>query len=120
MIALRTRVFRRDERRCRSIREALATLIAVVAMAGTLGGCEEHDDDDDDAPPITADRVRPHEHKGECTDCHRVLGSDQGFRGAPGRGRAPRAAPAITFNDVRPHPDRGACVGCHSITSARQ
>jgi len=90
----------------RPLLKSLIMLIAAAALTAALASCDE-DDDDDDAPPITVDQVRPHEHAGQCTTCHRIL---------PGRhGGTRRFAPEITHNQLRPHPDRGACAGCHVI-----
>ena len=77
----------------------LPVVSALWLLLLSASGCEM----DDDAPPILFWVSRPHEDRGECTDCHVRVNA----AGVP--------LPSITSASRMPHLERGVCTNCHRV-----
>ncbi|MBF0195665.1 MAG: trypsin-like peptidase domain-containing protein [Magnetococcales bacterium] len=67
------------------------------------------------APPISANAIMPHEDRGPCESCHKILPGNQ-----PILTVAAKNAPPIQANAPMPHGDRGPCETCHDILPGPQ
>jgi len=71
-------------------------------------------------PNARATSTLPHDHRGICSNCHRLAGMQAAIPMAVGGQMAgTTGVPVIRAGAVPVHADRGACANCHTVLSSR-
>jgi hypothetical protein len=70
-------------------------------------------------PNTKATKTLPHDHRGICSNCHRLSSAQNAvFMAVGGQKDLNTGIPAIRAGAPVPHADRGSCTNCHTVLSS--